>query len=92
MRAEIEERLPAWSEVTIAGWSKYVGFATGAEKKSHASLAKFTERIRIWDWSSPGLQFAATAYNTYAMSVLSYVAQLEQAPEDAMKAERSALR
>ena len=95
VRAEVAHRLHAWREVAVAGWGKYLGFATGPEKKSHSwdgALAKFLERIRAWDWSSLGLQFAATAYNTYAMSVLSYVAQLEQPPERVIEAERSALR
>ena len=46
----------------------------------------------MWSWSGLGLHYAATAYNTYAISVLSYIGQLELPPARVTEAEHSALR
>ena len=95
VRAQMARILPNWSAVSVARWALYLGFATGPEKMDHSwdrALNKFIQRISTWEWTSLGLQYAATAYNTYVMSVLAFVAQLENPPEQVLKAERKALR
>ena len=95
LRIQIGEQLPYWKDVAVSMWGTYLGFATGPEKENHSwdkALNKFRERIELWSWSNLGLHYAATAYNTYAMSVLSYIAQLEEPPLRITETERRALR
>jgi hypothetical protein len=89
------EMLPGWSNVDVASWSTYLGFATGPGKGSHSCdkpLLKYVDRLGTWPWPELGLQYAATAYNTYVASVLSFVGQLEVIPEHALQQEQVALR
>ena len=49
-------------------------------------------RATLWGSQPVGLFYSATAYNTFAISVLSYVAQLENPPEQVLELEEKALR
>ena len=95
VRTQLTEQVPIWKDVGVAWWATYLGFATGPGKMNHSwdkAFAKYTERIRAWGWAALGLQYAATAYNIYVMSVLSFVAQLEEPPERILHAELHGLR
>ena len=95
VKAELARRLPAWAAVEVARWGTYLGFATGPGKQDHSwdkPLLKYQQRIAQWNWSGLGLQYAAVAYNTYAVTTLSYVSQLEAPPETVLAAEQDALR
>ena len=95
IRVKVAELVPSWQNVAVAWWATYLGIAKGPKKDDHSwdnALKKFGERIMLWDWSALGRQYAAAAYNTYAVSVLAFVSQLEDPPERAMQAENYALR
>ena len=95
LRLQIAEQLPGWKNVAVSFWGTYLGFAVGPEKRDRSwvkALQRFKDRIVMWNWSGLGLHYAATAYNTYAISVLSYIGQLELPPARVTEAEHSALR
>ena len=46
----------------------------------------------MWKSESLGWQYSAAAYNTYAVTVLSYLAQLEDPPAETYSLEAIALR
>ena len=95
IRKELAEKFPDWSNVEVASWGTYLGFATGPGKGNRSwdkPLQKYMARLDTWPWSELDLQYAATAYNTYVASVLSYVGQLETPPEQVMQQEQVALR
>ena len=50
-------------------------------------MDKYKERSRIWAGNAHGLQYNALTYNTFAISTLSYIVQLELPPEWAYKDE-----
>jgi hypothetical protein len=86
---------PEWEGVAVTSWSKYLGYATGPGKQE-SSWTKagetFLERARFWGGQGLGLQYATHAYNSYAVSVLSFVSQLEAPPASILCKERQALR
>ena len=55
-------------------------------------MRKFRERVGGWPWNTMGLHFATAAYNTYALPVLSFIAQVASPSEEALDAEAWALR
>ncbi len=72
-----------------------VGFATGPGKSAQSwekASIKFLQRANLWGMQRLGLQYAARTYNTFAMSVMTYVAQLEKPSAAALDAEVRALR
>ena len=56
------------------------------------SSSKFRSRVELWSDQPLGLQYDALVYNTFAMSVLGYVAQLEVPPRWLVKTEAELLR
>ena len=79
---------PEWASCDVKSWSKYLGFAFGLGKANHSwdsVLKKFCELANLWDASHLGLHFTARAYNTFVFSVLSFLWQLEEAPEEVLK-------
>jgi hypothetical protein len=72
-----------WREMQVSSSGTYLGFAVGPGKmdKSWTRAAeKYRERVAIWENQPLGLQCNALVYNTFAMSVLGYLAQLESPP------------
>ncbi len=93
--AEIAHVLPNWSAVEVASASRYLGYMVGPGKGTKSwdkAIAKFTARACLWGSQSLGLQYAAKTYNTFAMSVLTFLSQLEEPPSEAFVAETKALR
>ena len=56
------------------------------------AAAKYAERIKAWPWSSLGLHFATTVYNTYALPVLAFTAQVARTSEHIKNLESHGLR
>ena len=56
------------------------------------AVNKFLERSQSWDASRDGLFFAVLAYNTFVISTLSFIGQLERVTPQVLEAEASALR
>ena len=87
--------VPRWSTLPLRFSAIYLGCLIGPQKDSaewKGALAKFQDRIRDWPWSKLGLHFATTVYNTYAMSVLGFIAQIANPTEQTRKVEAAGLR
>ena len=85
---------PQWQDVAIATWSTYLGIATGPGKGDNSwakAATKFSERAAFWSEQKLGLQYAAASYNAYAVSVLSFLSQVESPPDEVIQLERKAL-
>ena len=72
----------------VAYHAKYLGMFLGPDKQDRAwqkPIKKFNERIRMWQDSPSGLFWSARLHNTFAMSTLLFVAQLEVPPESVVR-------
>ncbi len=56
------------------------------------ALGKVQDSILDWPWNTMGLNFAAMVYNTYAISVLGFLAQTARTSERTKRAEAAGLR
>jgi hypothetical protein len=87
--------VPKWADMQVATKGTYLGFAVGPGKKDttwEKPAAKFMARVKEWSNLKTGLQYDTLLYNTFSMSVLSYVSQLEHPPNWLLDRERQALR
>ena len=94
-KEKLSARLPAWDGMVVAHTGKYLGFYVGPDKQDRSwkePLGKFTQRSVMWDGHGLGLQYNALVYNTFSVSVLAYVGQLERLPKQAKGIEEAALR
>jgi len=84
-----------WDSAIVAKTGKYLGFSMGPGKNDsswHAAVQKYLARTRKWREIGIGTQFATLAYNVFAFTTLSFVAQLESPPTLATCAEAKGLR
>ena len=91
----LAEQLPAWRDMQVARKGKYLGFFVGPEKEDKSweePTTKFLNRCDLWEKQGAGLQYQTTAYNTFALPTLLYIAQLEKPPDDTLLAETQGLR
>ena len=93
--AELKESLatltPSWAEVRIDSKGTYLGFVVGPGSTNLSwvkPLDKFQVRVRQWSKLGKGMQFGAMAYNTFALSTLLFIAQLESIPCEVSASER----
>ena len=92
---EIAERLQGWTGVRVEDASMYLGFYIGPGKGTRSwdkPLQKYSQRVSLWSAQGTGLQYSALTYNIFAMSVLSFVSQLESPPEAAYQLEEQELK
>ena len=90
----LQERDDVWKDVLCAHKATYLGFVIGPDKQEaswYKPVAKAMDRVRSWDWSNLGFQFASSVYNSYVLSTMAFVAQLEMPPPDALQAEKAML-
>ena len=81
-----------WRGVAIASAGTYLGFALGPGSSSWTKpFAKYQERACLWRLPSVGLNLAALVYNTVVVSVLSFVWQLSDPPDDLLDVEQRIL-
>lgn len=88
--SRIAAMIPAWVQVQIAPAGKYLGFMTGLGKANHSwhvAVRKFEDRVAVWAHRKLGLHYSALTHNTFAVSVLTFLAQLETPPPTALDAE-----
>ncbi|CAK0811150.1 unnamed protein product [Prorocentrum cordatum] len=86
---------PAWGQLPLKRAAIYLGCAVGPSKEDllwSSAVRKFRERVGGWPWNTMGLHFATAAYNTHALPVLSFIAQVANPSEEALDAEAWALR
>jgi hypothetical protein len=96
---DVQEKLqgicPAWTGLEVAGSGRYLGFVEGPAKEDNSwakAKDQFLQRACLWGSQGLGLQYSTLTYNTFAMSVLTFLAQLESPPEEIYEVERVALR
>ena len=83
-----------WEQVQAATAGKYLGYYIGPGKGHQSWLgagAKMVTRVQQWPWNRLGLYYATCAYNLYASSLPTYIAQLEPYPEEFSAIEGSCL-
>ena len=95
IRTELRKRCQAWEEIEVSGSARYLGFVEGTTKcnKSWTKAGdKFLQAARLWGSQGLGLQYSALTYNTFAISTLTFLSQLEDPPPDIYDLEKRALR
>ena len=95
IRDRLAATIPDWKDMQVQRHGKYLGFVVGPEKGNkswHEPTHKFTQRCQLWEALGAGLHYHTTAYNTFAMSTLTYIAQLERPPAETMAAEQQGLK
>jgi len=91
VKARIAQATPAWSSLSIQDCGVYLGFYTGPGKAKQSwdkPFAKFKSRVSQWSKLGGGHQYATLAYNTFAISTLMFIGQLEPPPKEVLAAER----
>ena len=94
-RGRLHLQLPAWKDMEISHSGKYLGFYVGPDKGNKSwedPTDKFLRRCKLWEKQGTGLHYQTVAYNTFALSTLTYVAQLERPPTSTLQAELQGLR
>ena len=90
-----DQRLPGWASMPVADCGKYLGFMVGPGKKTQSwrdPNNKYVQRCRDWSGHGVGMHFHTVAYNTFAVSTLGYIGQLEVIAQETLALEASALR
>ena len=91
----LRRHCPGWENLKVSGVGTYLGFKSGPDKGDSswtAPTSKFTSRVRKWEDVNAGAQYATLAYNTFALSTLLFVAQLEDPPTSTLDDEKRGLR
>jgi hypothetical protein len=84
-----------WKDICISEHGTYLGFCVGPGRCGRAwdkPIAKYLKRCYSWGSQGLGLQLSILAYNTFAASTLSFIAQLECPTEQVLAAEAKGLR
>jgi endonuclease/exonuclease/phosphatase family metal-dependent hydrolase len=95
LRNLIIELCPRWKQVGIRNRGKYLGFVIGPHAKDDswtAPLKKFDARIKQWQHTKCGLFWNTEYFNTFCVTTLEFIAQLEELPDIVLNAEKGALR
>ena len=94
LRTEIAELVPQWGQVGLKMCAPYLGSLLGPGKGGDAwkaFLKKFRSRVDVWRLVGVGLRTTAQAYRVYVASVLLFVAQLEDMPDEVLAEDDRAL-
>lgn len=94
-KSKLLQTTPAWAAVQLSYKAKYLGFllGPGAEDTSwQEATTKYEHRAQTWANQHLGFHFTATAYNVFALSVLTYLAQLLSPPDELLQTEGRTLR
>ena len=95
IKEQLAEKHSAWNLVCVARKGTYLGFAIGPEKGDTSwgkAEDKFLKRAQLWGMQGGGLHVSIYAYNTFAVSVLAFIAQLELPPDHLQATEIKAIR
>ena len=95
LRNLITELCPSWKDIKIAPKGKYLGFVIGPGGNGESwkgPISKYTARVRQWENTKCGLFWSTLYYNTFAVTTLEFVAQLEDITQDVFDAEARAMR
>jgi hypothetical protein len=95
LRNLIAETCPMWRNIKISSRGKYLGFIIGPDAKEdswNGALTKYNARVKQWDLAKCGLFWNTLYYNTFVVSTLEFIAQLEVVSTAVEEAEVHALR
>ena len=95
LKQHLQVHLPRWQNMNIAWQGTYLGFEVGpgrADTSWKKPAGKFMDRIHAWAGQGHGLQYGALEYNSFAVSTLSYISQLEAPPTWIFEMEDQAIR
>ena len=93
VREKLTVLIPSWSAVQYEYSARYLGFTLGPEagdKSWTDPVKKFLQRAQAWSDRQLGLHCTSTSYNIFALSVLTYIAQLLPPPQQVLESERTA--
>ena len=82
-QTRLRREAPGWGDMAVKDSCKYLGFYVGPGKKDSSwtqPIKKFRERVNMWKDQPLGLFWDARIFNTFALPILTYVAQLEAPP------------
>ena len=91
---ELAAGYSSWANISVSYSGKYLGVQIGPESTStfwDQAVAKYLDRAKQWGSMGLGLFFAATAYQTYILPTLSFLAQFRKPGGEVYKAEGKAL-
>ena len=94
-RQRLDATIPLWKNMQVVRHGTYLGFTIGPEKGDmswHDPTQKFLQRCQLWEAQGAGMHYHITAYNTFALSTLSYIAQMEKPPPETLSAEKEGLK
>jgi hypothetical protein len=94
-RSKLATSIPQWSDMQVARTGTYLGFSIGPDKKDGSwkkAARKYEARVTLWADEPLGLQYDAMVYNTFAATVIGYIAQLESPPHWLLRCEEVMLR
>ena len=86
--------IPTWSNVQLEYYAKYLGFMIGPDSSCRSwkdPTEKYQQRATTWTNLHLGLHCTAVSYNTFALPVLTYIAQLGMPPPEVLEAEHNTL-
>jgi hypothetical protein len=86
---------PEWTQVQVVTKVRYLGFMAAPGKGDlswEEASVKYEGRVTVWPHQHLGLHGAAMTYNVFALSVLTFLAQLESPPDKVIDAEKKMLR
>ena len=92
---QLATSIPTWSDMQVARSGTYLGFCIGPSKKDGSwekAAKKYEMRVALWADEPLGLQYDTMVYNTFAATVIGYIAQLESPPNWLLKRETIMLR
>lgn len=90
----ITQHIPQWQRMKIKDNGKYLGFVVGpgkGDKSWEEPSNKYINRCKQWQDRPIGLHFSTLAYNSFSISTLSYIAQLEIPPNHILDMEQKGL-
>ena len=94
-KQEMTAKDSSWSGVEFREVATYLGFVIGPGKGDSSwdkACRKYFQRVWLWSAQKQGLHISIYAYNTLAISVLSFLAQLEEPPTEVLDTELMMLR
>ena len=77
------DEVPAWGDMPVQSSCKYLGYMMGPGKGDQSWTGpynKFLNRVNAWADLPLGLYWDIRTFNTFAITVLGYVASLEEPP------------
>ena len=95
LQSLIRELVPAWRDIKVEGFGKYLGFYIGpaaGTKSWEAPLQKYCIRVANWASLRLGMHLNTSVYRVFIASVLSFVMQLEMDTPAVLDAFQAAMR